>query len=48
MRNYPTNEILYNHIVEIWSIDLAELIDYKISINKGFRYKFVISDNFSR
>ena len=46
-RNYPTNKIIYNHIDEIWSIDLADMIDYKISNNKGFRYIFIINDNFS-
>ena len=48
MRNYPTNKIVYNHINEIWSIDLADMIDYKISNNKGFRYIFVVIDNFSK
>ena len=48
MRNYPTNKIVYNHIDEIWSIDLTDMIDYKISNNKGFRYAFVILDNFSK
>ena len=33
---------------EIWSSDLADMIDYKISNNKGFRYIFVIIDNFSK
>ena len=47
-KNYPTNKIVYNHIDEIWSIDLADMIDYKISNNKGFRYIFVIIDNFSK
>ena len=37
VRNYPTNKIVYNHIDETWSIDLADMIDYKISKNKGFR-----------
>ena len=46
-KNYPTNKIVYNHIDEIWSIDLVDLVDYKISNNKGFRYIFVIIDNFS-
>ena len=46
MRNYPTNKIVYNHIDDVWSIDLADMIDYKILNNKGFRYKFVIIDNF--
>ena len=47
-KNYPTNNIVYNHIDEIWSIDLADMVDYKISNYKGFRYIFVISDNFSK
>ena len=34
MRNYPTNKIAYNHIDEIWSTDLTDMIDYKISNNK--------------
>ena len=28
-KNYETNEIIYNHTDEIWSIDLADMIDYK-------------------
>ena len=47
-RNYPTNKIDYNYIDEIWSIDLADMIDYKISNNKGFRYIFIVIDNFSK
>ena len=47
MRNYPTNKIAYNHIDETWSIDLADFSDYKIS-NKGFRYIFIIIDNYSK
>ena len=46
-KNYPTNKIVYNHIDEIWSIDLADLIDCKSSNNKGYRYIFIIIDNFS-
>ena len=48
IENYPTNKIVYNHIDEIWSIDLADMIDYKISNNKGFRYIFIIIDNYSK
>ena len=48
MRNYPTNKIVYNHVDEIWSIDLADMIDYKISNNKSYRYIFIIVDNFSK
>ena len=46
--NYPTNKIFYNHIDEIWSIDVADMVNYKISNNKGFGYLFVIFDNFSK
>ena len=48
LRNYPTNKIIYNHIDEAWSIDLVDMIDYKTSNNKGFRYIFVSVDNFSK
>ena len=47
-KNYPTNKIIYDHIDEIWSIDLADMVDYKISNNKGFRYIFIVIDNFSK
>ena len=47
-KNYLTNKITYNHLDEIWSIDLADMIDYKISNNKGYRYIFIIIDNFSK
>ena len=33
-KNYETNKIIYNHDDEIWSIDLADMIDYKIQIIK--------------
>ena len=45
--NYPTNEIVSNHIDEKWSIDLMDMSDYKIS-NKGFKYIFIIIDKFSK
>ena len=38
MRKYPTNKLVYNNIDEIWSIHLADMIDYKTSNNKGYRY----------
>ena len=47
-RNYPTNKIVYNNIDEIWSIDLADMSDCKISINKSYRYIFIVIDNFSK
>ena len=39
---------MYNHIDETWSIDLADMVDYKTSNNKRFRNIFVITDNFSK
>ena len=48
LRNYPNKKIVYNHNDEIWSIDLADMIDYKTSNNKGYRYIFIIIDNFSK
>ena len=47
LTNYPTNRIVYNHIDKIWSIDLADKIDYKTSQNKKFIYILTI-DNFSK
>ena len=47
-KNYLTNKIVYNHIDDIWSMELADMIDYKISNNKGFRYIFVITDSYSK
>ena len=47
-KNFPTIKIISNHIDESWSIDLADMVDYKISNNKGFRYIFVLIDNFSK
>ena len=47
-KNYPTNKIIYDHIDDIWSIDLADMIVYKISNNKGFMFIFVIIDNYSK
>ena len=47
IRIYPTNKIIYNQIDEIWSIELADMIDYKTSNNRRFRYIFIIIDNFS-
>ena len=47
-KNYPTNRIIYNHVDEIWSIDLADMVDYKISNNTRFRKNFFIIDKFSK
>ena len=48
MTIYSTNKVKYNHIDEIWSIDLADMIDYKISNIKNYRYIFIIIDNVSK
>ena len=47
-KNYPTNKIIYNHIDEIWSIDLSDMNDDKISNNKSYRYILIVIDNFSK
>ena len=45
---YPTNKIVVKHIDQIWSIDLLDMSDYSIKNNNGFRYIFVIIDDFSK
>ena len=45
MRKHPSNKIVYNHIDEICSIDLADMVDYRTSNNKEFRYIFKTIDN---
>ena len=47
-KNYATNKIVYNHIDERWSVDLADFSGYKISNNKGYRYIFIYIGNFSK
>ena len=46
-KNIPSNKIVNNHLDEIWSIDLADMIDYKLSNNNGLRYILVIIVDFS-
>ena len=45
---YETNKTVYNHIDEKFSIDLAEMIENKISNNKEFRFIFAIIDFLSK
>ena len=45
---YETNNLVYNHFDEMWSIDLADMIDCKITNNKVFTYIFVIIDKYSK
>ena len=37
-KTFHRKKLIYNHIDEIWSIDLADVSDYKSSDIKGFRY----------
>ena len=46
--NFETNKLIHNHIDEIWSIDSADMVDYKNSNNKRFTYIFVTIDNFGK
>ena len=46
--NYQSNKIILSRIDEIWSIDLADMVDYKTSNNKGFRYIYIIIVIFSK
>ena len=32
----------------MWSIDLVDMIDYKTSTNRGYRYIFIKLDNISK
>ena len=47
LRTHSTNKIVYNHIDEIWSTDLADFSDYKTTKIKRFRYVFILIVNFS-
>ena len=40
--------MVYKHIDDIWSLDLLYMLDYSIKNNDGFRYIFVIIDDFSK
>ena len=40
--------MIYNHIDEIWSVDLDDMIDYKFSNNIGYRYMYIIIDIFCK
>ena len=39
---YETMKVTHIHTDEIWSIDLTDMIDYRISNIEGFRYIFNI------
>ena len=44
--NYETNKIIYNHIDEIKSIDLADFAEFKTPSKRRHRCLFVIIDIF--
>ena len=46
-KNLRIKKIFCIHIHKIWFIHMADKIDYKSSNKKGFRYTFVVIDNFS-
>ena len=47
-KNYENNKKIYKKIDEIWSLDLADMIDYKVSNNQGDSYTFKVIDSFSK
>ena len=47
-KNYATNKTNVYYIDDIWSLDILDLKDYGPENNRGYRYVFVILDNFSK
>ena len=47
-KNYATNKTDVYHIDDIWSLDILDLKDYGPENNRGYRYVFVVIDNFSK
>ena len=47
-KNYATNKTDVYFIDDIWSLDILDLKDYGLEINRGYRYVLVIIDNFSK
>ena len=47
-RYYATNKTDVYYIDDIWSLDILDLKDYVPKKNRGYRYVFVIIDNFSK
>ena len=46
--NYITNKTDVYYINVIWSLDILDLKDYGPENNRGYRYVFVVIDNFSK
>ena len=47
-KNYNTNKTNVYYIDDIWSLDILDLKVYGPENNRGYRYVFVIIDNFSK
>ena len=47
-KNYNTNKTDVYYIDDIWFLDIVDLKDYGPENNSGYRYVFVIIDNFSK
>ena len=45
---YPSNKTDVYYIDDIWSLDILDLKDYGSENNRGYRYVFVVIDNFSK
>ena len=39
---------MFSYIDDIWSLDILDLIDYGLENLRGYRYVFVVLDNFSK
>ena len=47
-KNFTTNKTDVYYIDDVWSLDILDLKDYGPKNNRGYRYVFVIIDNFSK
>ena len=47
-KNYATKKTNVYYIDDIWSLDILDLKDYGRENNRGYRYVFVIIENFSK
>ena len=47
-KNFDTNKTDVYYIDDVWSLDILDLRDYGVENNRGYRYVFVITDNFSK
>ena len=47
-KNCETNKTMIRSIDDTWSSDLLDMNDYRPKNNKGYRYIFVVIDNFSK